>query len=101
MRARLPGAATLQWLTAAWTDTGCATAAAAELTAIAAVALLLAYAGTIIALAAAGGAAALAVRAAGLAWRTHRQLEQPEGGTARSFPGHRDKDAHERTGEGR
>ena len=92
MRARLPGAATLQWLTAAWTDTGRATAAAA---------LLLAYAGTIIALAAGGGAAALAVRAAGLAWRAHRQLEQPEGGTARSFPGHRDKDAHERTGEGR
>ena len=93
MRARLPGAATVEWLTAAWTDTGRATAAAAELAAIAAIALLLAYAGTIIALASAGGAAALAVRAAGLAWRARQQLEQPEDGTDQSFPDHRDNDA--------
>lgn len=99
MRARLPGAATVEWLTAAWTDTGRATAAAAELAAIAAVTLLLAYAGTIIALTSAGGAAALAVRAAGLAWRTRQQLGQPENGTSRSFPDHRGNDAQSRRRE--
>ena len=91
----------MQWLTAAWTDTGRATAAAAELAAIAGAALLLAYAGTIIALAAAGGAAALAVRAASLAWRARQQLEQPENGTGRSFPGHQDNDAQSGKSEGR
>ena len=86
VRARLPGAATVQWLTAAWTDTGRATAAAAELAAIAGAAILLAYTGTIIAFAAASGAALLAVRAAGLAWKARQQLEQPKNGTGRSFP---------------
>ena len=33
MRARLPGAASMQWLTTAWTDTGRATAAATTATA--------------------------------------------------------------------
>ena len=93
MRPRLPGAATVQWLTAAWTDTGRATAAAAELAAIAGAAILLAYTGTIIAFAAASGAALLAVRAAGLAWKARQQLEQPKNGTGRSFPDHRDNDA--------
>ena len=89
MTRRLPGAATAQWLIAAWTDSGRAAAAAAELAAIAGAALLLAYTGTIIAFAAASGAAVLAVRAAGLAWKARQQLEQPEDGRTPSCRDHR------------
>ena len=82
VRARLPGAATVQWLIAAWTDSGRAAAAAAELAAIAGAVLLLTYAGTIIALTGAGGAALFAVRAAVLSRRPREPLEDP--GTANS-----------------
>ncbi len=72
--ARLPGAATGRWLIAAWTDSGRAAAAAAELAAITGAVLLLTYAGTIIAVTGACGAALFAVRAVTLSRRTRGAL---------------------------